>query len=294
MAFCRGCGAELTPGAALCASCGRPVETAAPSSAPSAPRPAGPAAAQGGFLRWLNEEPTGLAGAGLALLAGVLLSWIAWFPLSLPSRFIGVFIPAWTCTQYRVATPGMYLCSMTVALMTLAGPLAIMALLFVLRKPLAAALVFVLDRISPDLRFVMAPMVAMVLFLVAWSGIHYENANQVGLLPQWMFPVVVGLFAHGVARYGGFVQRLLGPVFDLRDRFPRILCYAAVFAVPFVFSFVITFQNRVSQETLKEQLTVLVALATGFVALAPRTGDITAGVQQLVWGRQGAAGDPGR
>jgi hypothetical protein len=82
------------------------------------------------------------------------------------------------------------------------------------------------------------------------------------------------------------LQSSLKSFFDTRDKFPKFVRFLIVIAVPILLSLAITAQERVSQEALKEQFVVVVALITGFMVMAPRSGDIMAGAQKAILGQK--------
>jgi len=143
-----------------------------------------------------------------------------------------------------------------------------------------------IGRVTPKLpqgaRFLVAPLLATAIFVIAWSGAHKDTGSSVGLLPQNIFPAVIGLFTYGVARYGQGVQCGLVNFFELRDKFPRFLRLLVVIAVPITISLAITVQQRVTMEALKEQFVVMVALATGYLMISPRNGDLLSGARQMM------------
>ncbi|OGF57737.1 MAG: hypothetical protein A2Z21_00905 [Candidatus Fraserbacteria bacterium RBG_16_55_9] len=227
-----------------------------------------------------------MAAAAVVFVASALISLISWVPLSLPSRFISAALPQFTCAAYRPGTLTNYMCAAGVALMAVAGPVLVIFLLFVLRAPLAKGLGYIALRLPKEMHFFLAPLLATALYTIAWAGVHYATATLTGILPQIIFPAVIGLFTYAVARYGSDVQRALTPLLDYRDRFPKWARILAAIAIPLVLSLLLTLQERVTQETLKEQGIVLIALCTGYLALAPRSGDFWSGAERFVSGEQ--------
>jgi hypothetical protein len=125
-----------------------------------------------------------------------------------------------------------------------------------------------------------------MIFELAWTGTHRDTATASGLLPQTVFPAVVGLFTFVIARFGADIQRSLTGFFDFRDRYPGWLRLAVAIIFPIVLSLLISFQERVSQEMAKEQFIVIVSLTVGYLAMAPRTGDFLSAVRQFAPGRK--------
>jgi hypothetical protein len=236
----------------------------------------------GTFLTQVGQEKSGFLAAGVVVVVCAVLSAAGWYPLSLPSRLIREILPDWDCVGKTPKTTEMYVCSVKVGALQIVGPLAMMAVVFVFRAWLKAWL----DRMSPSLpneaRFLFAPAIATLAFTIAWAGLHYKTTGQSGILPQVMFPALVGLFTYSVARWGPGLQRSLAGFFDFRDAFPVPIRLVAVIAVPALLAYLITNQERVSDTALKEQFVVLDALAMGFLMMAPRSGDALTGMGQTL------------
>lgn len=242
-----------------------------------------------GVFRRLNEDPSGLGKAALVFVSGAVLSVVFWYPLGLPSELVRNVIaqPTAICrggvfeAMTQAGTPRMYVCSFGVAILTMLGPVILITLAFVYRKALTRLVTANATRLPEETRFLVAPLLATLIFTMAWSGSHYQTSWLIGLvLPQTMFPAVVGVFTYGVGRWGPAIQRRLGPFFDVRDRFPMKVRIAAAIVGPIVFAFLLTAETRVSLTAQKEQIIVLFGLASGFLALAPRSGDVLGGVSQ--------------
>lgn len=236
----------------------------------------------------LASDGSGVGRAVLVFGIGAVLSVVLWYPLGLPSEAVRNVVaqPTAICRGGFEAfadagTPKMYVCSFGVALMTMLGPILIIALAFAARRTLTRIVLQGATRLPAGTRFLVGPLVSTLVFAMAWSGSHYQTSWLIGLvLPQTMFPAVIGVFTYAVGRWGGDLQRRLGAFFDLRDRFPMKARIAAAVLAPLVFAFVLTAETRVSLTAQKEQLVVLFGMATGFLALAPRTGDVLAGVSR--------------
>jgi len=213
---------------------------------------------------------------------------VLWYPLGLPSEIVRNVVaqPTAICRGgfeafAEAGTPKMYLCSFGVALMTMLGPIVIIALAFAGRRALAGLVLRGAARLPSGTRFLVGPLVSTLIFVMAWSGSHYQTSWLIGLvLPQTMFPAVIGVFTYAVGQWGGAFQRRLGPLFEVRDRFPMKVRIAAALLAPLVIAFLLTAETRVSLTAQKEQLIVLIGMASGFLALAPRSGDVLAGVSQ--------------
>jgi hypothetical protein len=161
-----------------------------------------------------------------------------------------------------------------------------MLVVFLIRKPLTKWVQKLIPKLPEESRFLVMPAFATVFFVIAWSGAHRLTGFQWGILPQMVFPAVIGIFTYSVARYGPRLQSSLKSFFDTRDKFPKFVRFLLVIAVPILLSLAITAQERVSQEALKEQFVVVVALITGFMVMAPRSGDIMAGAQKAILGQK--------
>ncbi len=233
-----------------------------------------------------NAEPTGVGGAAVVLVASALLSVVGWVPLSLPARFLDGLVPAGGCVGSDPGSLFMYVCSAKVAALKIAGPLAIVALLIVLRARLVPIVIRGAQRLPAEARSLVAPLLATALFVMSWGDIHAATGSETGILPQTVFPAVVGLFTYAVTRWNEAAQRALGTLFDRRDRLSRGMRYGAAIGIPLVVSLIITNEQRVSQTALKEQIVVIVGLVTGYLALAPRGGDILAGARELAASRR--------
>jgi len=271
--YCSKCGTENAVGEPKCKSCGNELTK------------------QSGtimsFLHAANQDTSGVKAAVIIFIFCALLSLIGWFPLGLPTRLIRAIIPVdITCTNMQPGSFQMYICSAGVGLLTIAVPILLMLIIFLLRKPLTKWVQQLIPKLPEESRFLVMPAFATIIFIIAWSGAHKDTGSQWGILPQMVFPAVIGLFTYSVTRYGPRLQLGLKPFFDTRDKFPKFLRFLIVMAVPIVISLVITAQERVSQEALKEQFVVLVTLITGFLVMAPRSGDIMAGAQKALLGQE--------
>jgi hypothetical protein len=250
---------------------------------PTAPQPARPIGEQiRAFLGRAQAEPSGLFAAVIVLVASALASLIGWIPLAWPSQFIDGVLPTVRCTTFQPGSPPMYGCSAAVGFLAIAGSLVIVVLLFILRRPIAAAVRALTSRVPQEARFLVAPIAGTLAFTVAWAGAHHATASLSGIVPQTVFPAVVGLFLYATARWGNGIRRALGPLLDLRDRYAIGWRIVVAALIPLALSLIITAEARVSQTALKEQIVAIVALITGYVALLPRTGPPLAGIEQTL------------
>ena len=261
---CSHCGLSNASGVKFCVGCGKPV------SAPGARNPQPPTGGElTRLLRLIHKEPTGLAAGGVVLVFCVLIARIGWTPLSWLPRYFGRFVPESRCVGHTPGTFMMYVCSAKVAAFTVVGSVLFLLLIVVLRKPLKRLVKLFRSQGAGGADFLIAPLFATLVFTAAWAGVHYSLEQQVGLVSQRMFPVIIGVFTFVMQRYGSLLQRALGPLFTLRDQFPTWIRYPVAFLIPVLFSLIVTFEDRVTEEALKEQQTVLLAMAAGFLVLAP-------------------------
>ncbi len=252
----------------------------APTESTGNPSPAAPSAtARNALLEIMHIasiEPSGLLGGALVFGLAALLSWAGWYLFSLPGRLIRQLIDPGDCGYLLTGSFSMYLCSAKVGLLTLAGPLASVAVLIVLRRWIAKHIIKLSSRLPQETRFLLAPLVACIVFAFSWAPIHYEAVDDSGLVSQRIFPAIVALFAYSSLRYGAAIQKTLlkTSFFARRDNLPTVVRWLIALLIPLIFSLAITFQNRVSEAALKEQIVTLLALFCGYLALTPRQGDL--------------------
>lgn len=235
-----------------------------------------------------QSEPTGVLGAAVVLVVCAFASLAGWIPLSWPAQAINGVLPDYygLCggqLRLTVNSPQMYVCSAAVGVLAAAGSLAIVIALFVLRRPIAAAVRSLAAQLPEEARFLVGPVAGTLAFTVAWAGTHYseEAVGQTGLVPQVTFPAVVGLFLYAIARWGGAVQRALGPLLGLRDRYPIGYRILAAIAIPLAFSLFLGNASN-PEAPRKGQTVAIVALLSGYVALMPRTGPTLGGIERTL------------
>jgi hypothetical protein len=257
------CGAPLEAGRRFCSACGAPIGGAVPPPVAAAP----PALAATGNL----EKNPFLA---LAVVAGVCLvaPWILWSPLGWPARLVGLFVKPGDCSSISTGSWDMYTCSARVGLLTLVGPIIIMALVFVFRKAVANGVKALTPKIPPDMRFAIAPLVASLCFTMSWAAVHAYTADQTGFLPQRGFPAVIGIFTYVVVRFGGAIQDRFRSFFDTVQRIPKFLRIILTILLPMGIALLITNEERVSQTAIKEQAVVMLCLVCGYLAMSTRQG----------------------
>ena len=217
-----------------------------------------------------SQEPSLLVQIAAVFGVCALVSLVFGRVLGLPAQIIRDILPTGTCTNEVPGTFGMYLCSMKVGMVTVVGPILIMVVIFLLRKPLFAAVPKANERIPIRWQFLLPPVVAAVAFTMSWAGYHVQTWNKTGIMPHSVFPAVIGLFTYAVARFGPEIAHTFESYFHVRDGIPRFLRYMLVIAVPLTVALIITFEERVSNEALKEQFIVLVGLAVAYLLVSPR------------------------
>jgi hypothetical protein len=221
--------------------------------------------------------PEGPAGFGVVLFVCATLSLLAWIPLSEPPRLLHSAITDASgglglgpgCGQ-GAATAG-YLCSFAGGALAIAPAIVFSLVLFFVRKQLTQWVRrFVSPRLPESAAFLLAPAIATLAFTMSWGYVHATTPYQFGIVPEVLFPALVGLFTFTSAQYGtsilGSVPRLL----DARDRVPVWGRLAAVLVIPTLVSIGLMSQRPVTDIDLKQQLIVLISVAIGFAALVPR------------------------
>ena len=293
---CPSCHAATEPDMAFCASCGtaltvKPAAAAVtPEAAIESSQPVAAIAAAeprqqqtfGEFLAQIGGERTGVAGLIAVIVVCSLLSLVLWEPFAQPAKWIRDALPDSTCVGKPIKSTEMYICSAKIGFYQALGPIVLTILVFLFRMPIKAWIDKVSVNLPLEARFLFAPVVATAAFTLSWAGFHSETASLTGILPQRIFPVVVGVFTYSVARWGSDLQRLFAGFFEFRDGFAKPVRFAVLILVPILLSYLITNQDRVTQTATKEQVVVIVALSLGFLMLAPRTGDAMAGMSEQV------------
>ena len=234
------------------------------------------------LFRAASVDPTGLVKAGIVYAATLIICFFAWTPLSWPARYLQTYISPGDCGMYAAGTTIMYFCSAKVAAMTMAGPILLTILVMVLRSPVMKATGKLVEKLPPETHFLTAPIVATLLFMLTWSAVHHDADDGSGFLSQKYFPVVIALYTFGVSQYSPLLQRLLRAFFARRDRIRRLWRVGFAFAVPLFISLYLTWQARVSETAYKVQLVLLISLCTGYLALAPRQGDLLTGMRAMM------------
>jgi len=229
-----------------------------------------------------GADTSGIVQAAAVIVLSAVLSFVLWTPFSWLPRIFLALVPPGNCSMYREGTPEMYLCSAMIAVFILLVPLLTALCVFLLRRQLAGLMARNLTQLPEGVRFLVAPALSTLFFVIVWAGAHYQTGGHTGFVPQKAFPALIGLFTFLTGRYGPEVQRSLSGFFAGRDKVPKFLRIVAVVLVPTLLALVITNQRRVTDPALKEQLVVLVGLVMGYLMLVPRSGDLLAGIKGLM------------
>lgn len=219
-----------------------------------------------GGVRALLQEPTGLLGAMIAGAACLAISFFLWSVMAEPARAISDTIPVRSC-QATASDLEASLCRAQTTATPLLAPLALLLVAFIFRKALGAA-VSAITRQLPEGRLLLAPVIATIVFMLAWAGSHASDSRQQGLVPQIAFPAAVGLLTYAAARWGSAVYRGLRPVFDVRDKVSKALRVLVAMAVPLAMS--LWLANGTHSPAYNEQVVVLVGIMASFLLVAPR------------------------
>ncbi|MDD3579701.1 MAG: hypothetical protein PHW74_01625 [Desulfobacca sp.] len=235
--------------------------------------------------QFFESNPSGIIQGIAVFVLSAAISLIGWIPFSWPPRLFTTLVPPGNCSNYRVGSLAMYLCSAKIAVFILIVPLLTALLIFLLRRRLAALTARLIPHLPSAMHFLVAPSLATLFFVIVWAGAHYQTGGGSGILPQKLFPALIGLFTFITKRYGPGLQRALAGFFVSRDKVPKFLRFLAVLLVPTLLSLVITYQDRVSATATKEQVVVLVGLTMGYLMLAPHSGDLLAGIKGMMAGK---------
>ena len=280
MMRCPSCERDNLPDSRLCSYCGTALSDDAPQTSSQAQDGSTMSASQS-----VSQGQSEWKTVGMVFAVCAVISLVGWYPLSLPSRGIRALIDMINiagCADLRPGSVAMYLCSAKIGLMAMAAPLVLIVIIFLLRKPLAAWVQRLTPKLPEKTRYLVAPALATIIFTIAWSGAHLLTVTQWGILPQIIFPSVIGLFTYSVAHFGPRLQQPLEGFFNFREKIPNWLRMVTVFAVPMLIAIMITAQATVAMGALKEQFVVLVALTMGYLMMTPRSGDLMSRVRQII------------
>jgi RHS repeat-associated protein len=206
--------------------------------------------------------------------------------LGKPVSLIKDALPQWDCIGILEGTPAMYLCSMKVGLLTMAPPLIIIFVIFLLRKVLNKGLTGLNNKLPSNAQFILPPLLATILFTICWAGYHANTLGDTGIVPNRVFPLFIGIYTYAVIQFGPAVQRSMASFFNKRDRIPVFFRYLLILIIPMGIALLITKQEYVTQQVLKEQFVVLVGLVLAYLLVAPRQKGLFGGTGEPMSGRE--------
>ena len=246
------------------------------------PPAAGPATGLRGFLDQLAKPGNGLWAGAAALGVGALTSYLLWPILAIPGKALKDAIPRGNCTTETPGSQSMYLCSVKAGTLTALGPFITIVVAVVFRQPIATQLRKLTKSLPTNSGVLLTPVFATAMFTMVHAAVHDNTADQSGIVPQRMFPALVGLFTFGAGRLAPAVARRYGDAIDARNRVPAVLRIVVALAIPLVSSYLLTNQQRVSDTAFKEQFIALLTLFTSYAAFVPRDGDFLGAGQRLL------------
>ena len=209
----------------------------------------------------------------VVFVAGMIVSRIFWFLGFIPDLFRNI-VPPGNCSGHRIKTIGMYICSAFVAFKMLIGPLLFMVIIYIFRKSIIEFIQKNKHQIPVEYQFVLAPLLSTLIFTILWSGSHPGITDVDGLMNQRYFPAIVGVFTFVTTEFHTQIQQNLTGFFEKRNRIAKPIRFLIAFAIPFLLSIIITFEDRVSNVAVKEQIIVLISLVSGYLVLLPAKGKI--------------------
>jgi len=222
-------------------------------------------------LRTIGSERTGIAALITILIIALPLSQVAWGLLAEPAaRLAGLFPNLGQCTDPNLTagTWPMYKCSAKVGLVTIAGPFLLVALLYPLRRVFSSA-IGNLDGGGPS-KFLIAPLVATLIFALFWAGLHKDTRDMVGLVKQVRFPAVIGAFTFLVSRWNGAIQREFTGFFRVRNVIPVAIRAFLALLLPLALAVYLHRKpDAAGDPVVKQQVVVLLTLVLGYLAFAP-------------------------
>jgi len=166
---------------------------------------------------------------------------------------------------------GTSICRIEVIAFAVVFPVALLVLLFIARRWLAARMERAIRWLPARFCFLLVPAMATFFFAIPWAWANYKNAFVSGILPHILFPGTVGIAAY-LARPGSRIEVWIARAsfFVLRDRIPVPVRMALLLAVSFAFSVLVTRQHWISPAALRQQIVVLIGLGVGYMLLSPR------------------------
>lgn len=162
----------------------------------------------------------------------------------------------------------MYVCNSPFPWLIMLSPVVFTAVLFLFRRRLGAWLrKAVIPRVPDNLRFLAAPMIATAIFAISWSYLHLASWYRVGIVPEVVFPVVIGLFTLATTTYGSHLRAKLRSFIQVRDRLWRPLRLLGALALPTLLAIAVV--RSTSNVDLSSQLIVTISLVLVYVLMIP-------------------------
>jgi hypothetical protein len=179
----------------------------------------------------------------------------------------------------------MYFCSVKAGFLTALGPLLTVVVVILFRSPLTRQVQKLTAKLPRSSGMFVSPVLATGIFTMVHASVHDKTADMTGIVPQRMFPALIGLFTFGAARLAPAVATRWGSAIDKRNHIPGFVRLLIALAVPLLSSYALTNQERVSDTALKEQTIALLTLFTSYAAFVPRDGDFLSAGQRLLSAR---------
>lgn len=228
---------------------------------------------------------SGLLSGVTVFVVGAVGSYALWDLLAVPGSLLKGAIPRGGCTAEVPGTTAMYFCSVKAGFLTALGPLLTLIAALVFRRPLATQLQKLTKRLPAASTPLIAPLLSTLLFSLVHASVHENTDNQTGIVPQRMFPALVGLFTFGATRLGPTIAKRFASNIEARNKVPPAARMALSLGVPLVLSYLLTNQERVTNTAQKEQVIALLTLTTTYAAFIPRDGDFLGAGTRLLSNR---------
>jgi hypothetical protein len=198
----------------------------------------------------------------------VVVALLTWLPVSAFPRIpVASLDRLFGCEFLIPGTPLMSGCVVALALALMLVPLAITVLAFVVLRRLRFTLRHHASTRVPDpLRFVALPAVVTFVFALSWTYVHQATATSWGLLPNMLFPALVGLFSFGAVEYGAAAEERLRGFRQFRDRVPFRVRVVATVLIPSLIAFWLIADGD-ALGALKQQLIALAEMVIGLLLL---------------------------
>jgi hypothetical protein len=244
-----------------------------------------------------NDQPTNkvvdvVTGPGKDMLALVavlaitlVISHLLAPILALPGNALKGAIPRGDCTGETPGTSAMYVCSVKVGFLTILGPLLVMVTSLVFRRPIMRQVRKLTMKLPRGSSMFLTPALATALFTMVYASVHADTAGQNGLVPQRMFPALLGVLTFVASRVRVSVSKRFGGAITARDRIPAPIRVVLALGVPIGVSYLIMRQDRVTETATKEQIVALLTVFLSYTALVPRDGDFLGAAERLLMGK---------